>query len=67
MAKVYKVGGMTCNHCKANVEKNLANVEGVTSVQVDLDKAVAYVEGNPTDEDIKETLDDIGYEYKGVE
>ncbi len=67
MAKVYKVGGMTCNHCKANVEKNLAKLEGVTSVQVDLDKGVAYVEGNPNDADVEKKLDDIGYDYKGVE
>jgi uncharacterized protein len=64
---VYKIGGMTCNHCKANVERNLAKVEGVSSVQVDLEKAVAYVEGNPSDTEIQKTVDDLGYEYKGKE
>lgn len=67
MAKVYKIGGMTCNHCKANVEKNLGKVEGVTSVQVDLDKALAYVEGNPSDEEVQKLVDELGYEYKGKE
>lgn len=67
MAKVYKIAGMTCNHCKANVEKNLAKVEGVNSVLVDLDKAIAYVEGNPSDEAVQKLVDDLGYEYKGKE
>ena len=29
MQKSFKIKGMMCNHCKANVEKNLAKVEGV--------------------------------------
>jgi copper chaperone CopZ len=67
MATAYKINGMTCNHCKANVEKNLAKVPGVTSVQVDLEKALAYVEGKPSDNDIKNLVDELGYEYKGKE
>lgn len=65
MAKVYKISGMTCNHCKATVEKNLAKVSGVNSVVVDLEKAVAYVEGNPSDEEVQKLVDELGYEYKG--
>ena len=67
MTKVYKIGGMTCNHCKANVEKNVAKVTGVTSVQVDLEKAVAYVEGEASDTDIQQTVTNLGYEYNGKE
>ncbi|MBO7660824.1 MAG: heavy-metal-associated domain-containing protein, partial [Bacteroidaceae bacterium] len=29
---------MTCNHCKASVEKALSSVEGVEKVEVDLAK-----------------------------
>jgi len=67
MAQVYKIGGMTCNHCKATVEKNLAKVNGVTSVQVDLEKALAYVEGTPSDTEVQKLVDELGYEYKGKE
>ena len=67
MASVYKIGGMTCNHCKANIEKNLTNVNGVTSVVVDLEKAIAYVEGNPSDAEVQKVVDELGYEYKGKE
>jgi copper chaperone CopZ len=66
MAKVYKIAGMTCNHCKTTIEKGLAKVEGVISVQVDLAKSVAYVEGTPDDEAIGKTVEELGFEYKGV-
>ncbi|MDR2887080.1 MAG: permease [Bacteroidales bacterium] len=62
-AKTYKIGGMTCNHCKATVEKNLARLEGVASVHVDLSKGIAYVEGTPDDDEVKKTVTAIGFEY----
>jgi copper chaperone CopZ len=65
MATVYKIGGMTCNHCKANVESNLAKLSGVASVKVDLEKSLAYVEGSPDDTAIRQTVETLGYEYKG--
>lgn len=65
MAQTYKIGGMTCNHCKATVEKNLSKVEGITSVVVDLEKSIAYVEGSPNDAEVQKTIDELGYEYKG--
>lgn len=43
MTKVLTVEGMQCGHCKANVEKALGNLSGVTSVQVDLDAKTAAV------------------------
>lgn len=64
MATVYKIGGMTCNHCKATVEKALANLDGVTSVQVDLSGGVAYVEGSPGDEVVRQTVESLGFEYR---
>jgi len=38
MKKVIKVSGMTCEHCKARVEKALSSVDGVKSAKVDLKK-----------------------------
>lgn len=43
MQKVMVVEGMACGHCKANVEKALMTVEGVTEAVVDLDKKEAVV------------------------
>ena len=43
MEKVMVVEGMACGHCKANVEKTLMALEGVTSAVVDLEKKEAVV------------------------
>ncbi|NNE30903.1 MAG: heavy metal transporter [Winogradskyella sp.] len=37
MIHTYKVSGMTCNNCKASVEKSLSALPNVESVSVDLD------------------------------
>jgi copper chaperone len=34
--ETYRVSGMTCEHCVAAVTEELAAIEGVTSVDVDL-------------------------------
>jgi len=34
---------------------------------VDFEKAVAYVEGNPSENAVQKVVDELGYEYKGRE
>ena len=43
MKHTYKVDGMTCNNCKASVEKYLGEVDDVTNVFVNLEKGEAEV------------------------
>jgi len=43
MKHTYKITGMTCNNCKASVEKNLGELEHVTNVSVNLEKSEAEV------------------------
>ncbi len=43
MKHTYKITGMTCNNCKASVEKNLGALEHVTNVSVNLEKSEAEV------------------------
>lgn len=43
MKHTYQVTGMTCDGCKKSVEEKLSAVEGVTSVEVHLDKGEASV------------------------
>ena len=60
----YRIDGMMCNHCKANVEKNLAKVEGVESVRVEFTEGAAYIQGKNVDpEKIIETIKSLGYKY----
>lgn len=63
MKNTFKIKGMMCNHCKANVERALSQVEGVTSVEVDLAAGTAHVEGSFDPKKIIETIGQLGYEY----
>ncbi len=67
MATTYKISGMTCNHCKANVEKNLSQLKGVTSAVVDLEKSIAYVEGKASDDAVEKLINELGYDFGGKE
>jgi len=60
------VEGMTCNHCKMNVEKNLSGLEGISHVEADPDHNEVIIDGENFDLDkIKQTVESIGYDYKG--
>lgn len=62
---VYKVEGMSCNHCKSNVETNIAKLDGVTSVSADLSTGNVVVEGNSTEEQVKTVVESLGFVFKG--
>ncbi|MEG1186987.1 MAG: SO_0444 family Cu/Zn efflux transporter [Bacteroidales bacterium] len=61
--KTYKIKGMDCNHCRLNVEKTLSALAGTESVNVNLPKGIAYVEGDVPDEKVIEAITALGYEY----
>ena len=64
--KTIKVSGMTCNHCKANVENNLAAIEGIENIKVDLESGKVMLEGDHIDlTEVKEKIEGIGYQYDG--
>ena len=44
MTYTYNVTGMTCNGCKASVEKALQSLEQVTAVSVNLEQAEAQID-----------------------
>lgn len=59
--RVYTVGGISCNHCRTNVEKAIAQLPGVDSVTVDLASATATVTGSASEEDIRQAVESIGF------
>lgn len=61
----YAIEGMTCNHCVANVDKNLKEIEGVNDVSVDLQKGEAVVDGTVDASKIQKVIESIGYTFKG--
>lgn len=59
-----EIDGMSCNHCKASVEKALRGVKGVESVNIDLATGRAVVNGSfDIDEAIK-SVESIGFTAK---
>ncbi|MGN0213388.1 MAG: SO_0444 family Cu/Zn efflux transporter [Muribaculaceae bacterium] len=62
MTKEYKVKGMMCVHCQANVQKGLSALDGVTHVEVDLAKGIAYVDGDVADDVVVAKIRELGYE-----
>lgn len=62
-----KVAGMSCNHCVKAVEGSVGALNGVDNVKVDLQSGSVNVNYNPelvTLEQIKETIDDQGYDVE---
>ena len=43
MTHTYNVSGMTCNGCRASVEKALSGIKNIENVSVDLEKATAEI------------------------
>ena len=62
MSLTFKVKGMTCNHCKANVENAVSSVEGAEKVTVDLGSGIVTVEGDASAEAIIKAVESRGYE-----
>jgi len=60
---IYQVRGMTCGHCVAAVHDELVQVDGVTSVEVDLAGGQAVVVGDAvSDLAVRAAVEEAGYE-----
>ena len=61
---IFLVPGMTCGHCKGAVTDELSKINGVTSVDVDLDSKVVSVESSAAIEwqAIADAVDEAGFE-----
>ena len=63
MEVTYTVNGMSCGHCKAAVEDEVARVPGVASVTADLATKLVVVRGEGLeDEALRAAIDEAGYE-----
>jgi len=60
---VYRVPGMSCDHCKKAVTGELMAVPGVNSVEVNLDDKSVVVSGTGLDDNaLRNAIDEAGYE-----
>lgn len=65
-----KIGGMTCAMCVKAIEDVLGKLDGISEVNVNLASEKAYVTYNPkitSIQDMKEAIEDLGYQYLGIE
>jgi copper chaperone len=65
MNETLKVQGMSCAHCVNAVESSVGELQGVSSVKVDLGKGevtVAYDDNKTSLNQIQETIEDQGYD-----
>lgn len=68
MEKILKVEGMSCNHCVMAVKRALTGLDGVGTVEVDLENGKVTVVGEGLKDDaMKEAIDDAGYEVVSIE
>jgi uncharacterized membrane protein YraQ (UPF0718 family)/copper chaperone CopZ len=64
--KTINVQGMTCNHCKANVENNLQKLDFISGVNIDLATGNVELDGKNIDlEKVKDVVNGLGYKYVG--
>ncbi len=61
--RTYTVEGMSCAHCRASVDEQIAEVEGVETVAVDLTSGLVEVGGSGfSDDAIRSAVEEAGYQ-----
>lgn len=68
MNKTITIKGMSCGHCTNHVKEALKSVQGVKSVDVNLEKNIANVEltNSVTDSSLEAVIKEAGYEVTGI-
>lgn len=59
-----RIKGMSCNHCKASVERTISKVAGVEAVTVELERGTASIKGSADPAKIKRAIEEIGFEVE---
>jgi copper chaperone len=60
---VYQVPAIHCSACEAGIEGEVGSVEGVESVEVDLERKLVTVRGSVLDDErLRAAIGDAGFE-----
>ena len=62
----FNVPEMSCNHCKASIEKAIKGVDAAAEIDVDLDAKIVAVESRIAEAAIVDAIKDAGYEATAV-
>jgi copper ion binding protein len=67
MTRIYRVPGISCDHCKHAIEGEVGKVTGVDDVDVDIEQRTVTVNGAADDSAVRAAIDDAGYEVAAVQ
>lgn len=60
---IYNVPGVSCEHCRVAITKEVTAVSGVESVEVDLTRKLVSVVGRDVeDAQVRAAIDEAGYD-----
>lgn len=62
MTRRWTADTISCEHCKHAIETEVAKLEGIASVQVDVATKTITVEGDADDAAIVAAIDEAGYD-----
>ena len=63
---VYRVSGMSCNHCRSHVEQAARSLPGVEAAEADLATGLLRVEGTPVEADLLQAVRALGFDIERV-
>jgi copper chaperone len=66
MRTTASISGMTCKHCVRAVFTALAGVEGISSADVSIGRAVIEHNGTVTPEEIRDAIKIAGYDVSDI-
>ena len=58
----YNVPDISCDHCKQAIERGVSQLQGVASVDVDIDAKTVTITGDLDERAIVAAIDEAGYE-----
>ena len=69
MIKTVKIEGMSCSHCTARVAAALMGLDGVENAEMSLENKIAVLtlSKDVSDDVIRGTVDDTGFDVVGIE
>ena len=67
MIKKILIEGMRCNKCVAHVKEALEELKDAKSIEVNLEGKYAIVDTTSDDEEIREVIDDAGYDVISID
>ena len=61
---IIKVEGMMCTGCENRIQNAVSEIKGVESVKADHEKGIVEVKGIADIKEVKQAIEDIGFEVK---